>query len=493
MRKRLIATPIWVVIVALTAGYAVVCWSGVERWHGRSGEDEYSYRDYVNWLDKQHRIPRRDQNYEYALPIGVPAVGLVVQRAFGTPNYDKPTSPPLQVLPNMLRRLLWLALVVGGAFALSRSVWAKLFGAGLLIAAGGWAAAYIVAATDNEGWLPLVLIAYVTSVALVPASAWVAREAFPRARAAPVLGAVGAMLLPPILAATLYFHPDPPFALLASVAVALTLRALRRGLTIPAGIALGVALGLAAWTRQSAPLVAVSLGLAVALAARRSSWRYLVAAGATMVVVVSPWWYQQTLRYDNPIKSNLNRPGYMLDHQPLSFYVSLPVALVTDPHSPHFRDALLPRFHAYIWSDWYGGYHEWKNPKRFASFLSSAQSVLGFGGDALVLGALAFLGFPAIVRSLRRRAEPRDGPLVVLTSLFVLSWLAFAGTLIRFPQRDGDPIKVRYLLFLAPVCVALAIAGGRALVLHGGRRRALFLAWLATYAVSWVLTIATAF
>jgi hypothetical protein len=84
------AIPTWVVVVTLTAGFAVVAWSGLEQWRGNGGEDSYSYVDYVQWLDKQHRIPRQDQNYEYALPIGVPWVGVQVQRAFGPPKYDNP-------------------------------------------------------------------------------------------------------------------------------------------------------------------------------------------------------------------------------------------------------------------------------------------------------------------------------------------------------------------------------------------------------------------
>ena len=60
-------------------------------------------------------------------------------------------------------------------------------------------------------------------------------------------------------------------------------------------------------------------------------------------------------------------------------------------------------------------------------------------------------------------------------------------------QVDGDTIKVHYLLYLAPVSIVFAVASGTALVRHGGRRRALLLGWVALYAVSWALTVATAF
>jgi 4-amino-4-deoxy-L-arabinose transferase-like glycosyltransferase len=302
------------------------------------------------------------------------------------------------------------------------------------------------------------------------------------------------MLLPPVFAASLYFHPDPPFALVAVAATALVLRALRKGLTIRAGIAAGIVLGAAALTRQSGPLIAVCLLGSVVLIARRAAWRYTAAAAVALVVVAGPWWYHQVQLYGNPVQSNLNRPGRMLDHQPLSFYVSFPPALVTRPHFDHFQNELLPRFHAYLWADWNGGYHQlWETPKPYARTLASVQSVLGFGGDALVLGGLALLGIPALLRILRGTGSGTDPGLAVLSVLFVLSWAAYVTTLIRFPQRDGDPIKVHYLLFLGPVSVVFAVAAGLALARRGGWRRAALFAWVAAYAVSWALTLYTAF
>lgn len=494
--NRARAIPTWVAVLAVTAGFAVVAWSAVEQWGNSGGDDAYTYRDYVQWLDKQHRIPRRDQNYEYALPIGVPAIGVVVQRAFGTPNFDNPSSPPLQALPKLLRRLLWLALVIGGAAALARARplqprW--LIGVGMWLAAAGWAAAYVWAAANNEGWLPLVLISYTAGVLLVPATAFLAHEVWPESHGAPVLAAVAAVLMPSVLAATLYFHPDPPFALLCVLAVALCIRAARTGLTWPAGAAAGLVLGAAALARQSWPVVALSLAIALVLIARKRALPFLAAGGVSMFVVAGWWWYQQWERYRNPVQANLNRPGYMLDHQPLSFFISFPKELITHPRLYSFENSLLPRFHAYLWSDWGGGYHHWGETKRFATFFASTQSVLGFGGDALVLGGVVLLGIPAAKRVLRRAGRDGDAALTILTALFLLSWVAFVATLIRFPQKGGDPIKVHYLLFLAPVSVVFAIAAGVALVRRGGWRRGALVAWVAAYTVSWVLTLATAF
>jgi hypothetical protein len=256
----------------------------------------------------------------------------------------------------------------------------------------------------------------------------------------------------------------------------------------------GIALGAAALARQSAPVVAISILLAVVLVGRRSSIRFIAAGALGMFFTVGWWWYQQWERYRNPIEANLNRPGYMLSHQPLSFFFSIPASLITHPRKPSFMNTLLPRFHAYLWSDWYGGYHQWDDAKRYAATLGSVQSVLGLGGDALVVGGVAAIGVPALLRVARRRdVLPTDAAFAVLTTLFVLAWAGFIATLIRFPQRDSDPVKVRYLLFIAPVCAVFGIAAATGLVRRGGWKRVLLLAWVAVYAVSWALTIETAF
>lgn len=483
-------------MVVITAVFAVVAWSGVEQFKSSGGDDEVAYRSYVDGLYALHRLPKPSENVEYALPPGVPALGVALTWAF-QPIVPNRTSPFLQGLPRLLRRLLWLALVAGGTALVARArplAPRFLIGLGLLVAAAGWAWLYVTAAADNESWLPLVLIDLVSAVALVPATAWLAHEVWPRSAHAPPLAALGAALLPPVFAASLYFHPDPPFSLLAVVAIALVLRALRTGLTARAGIAAGIALGAASLTRQPAPVVAFALLLAVVLVARRASWRYVVSAIASLLVVAGPWWAHQIQAYGNPVQSNLDRPGYMLDHQPRSFYVSLPTELVTRPRFYHFENKLLPRFHASLWSDWHGDYHRyWVAPKPHAKTLSSVQSVLGFGGDALVLGGLALLGLPSLGRVVRRTARGTDAALATASIVFLVSWAAYVTMLVRFPQKGGDPIKVHYLLFLGPVSVALALASAFAIARRGRWQRAALLTWVAAYGVSWALTLATAF
>jgi len=399
--------------------------------------------------------------------------------------------------PSLLRRLLWLALVVGGgALLVGSRRWQPrwLLGVAAWFAAAGWAWTYLNAAVNNERWLPLVLVSYTAAVALVPATAMLAREVWPERRLAPALGAAAAALMPIVLMSTLYFHPDPPFALLAVLATVIVVRALRTGLTVSAGIAAGALLGAAALTRQSAPIVALSLAVAAALIARARAARFLVAGTCALLATAGPWWGIQTVRFGNPLESNLVRPGQMLDHEPASFFVSLPTQLVTHPYSPSFQNELLPRFHAYLWSDWGGNYHHWGQTKAWATTLATTQSVLGFGGDALVLVGVVAFGLTAVRRvATRSPLRSNDAALTVLTSLFLLSWGAFVEQLVRYPWRDGDTIKVHYLLYLAPVSVVFAIASGTALVRRGGWRRALLLCWLALYTVSWALTLVTAF
>jgi len=317
---------------------------------------------------------------------------------------------------------------------------------------------------------------------------------WPERRWASAIAAFGAALLPPIFATTLYFHPDPPFALLAVVATALVLRALRTGLTVRIGLLTGIVLGASALARQSWPAVAIPLAIAVVLVARRGALRYVLATSGAMAVTAGWWWYQQWERFGNPIQGNLNRPQYLLDHEPFSFFISFPIKLITKPHGPAFSNALLPRFHAYLWSDWGGNYHHWGQTKAWATTLATTQSVLGFGGDALVLVGVVAFGLTAVRRvATRSPLRSNDAALTVLTSLFLLSWGAFVEQLVRYPWRDGDTIKVHYLLYLAPVSVVFAIASGAALVRRGGWRRALLLCWLALYTVSWALTLVTAF
>jgi 4-amino-4-deoxy-L-arabinose transferase-like glycosyltransferase len=259
---------------------------------------------------------------------------------------------------------------------------------------------------------------------------------------------------------------------------------MRRGLTA------GALLAACALTRQSAVLLIVTVGVVTFLLGRRDAMRYLGGAAAAVVLLAGPWWGYQAAKYGNPIQSNLDRPGLMLDHEPLSFYTDVPPEVVTRPWSLLGRNLLFPKFHVGLWSDW-SGIGDFGDPRGTeAKVLATSQSVLGFGGDALVLGGLAWLGVPALWRVLRRRSTMADdGALAGLTVFFCVAWAAYLTMLIRFPQRDADPNSPHYLLFLAPVAAIFGLGAARALWGGGRWGRGAVAAWTAAYLVSWSLVL----
>ena len=118
MTKKLPAT--WAVVLAITAFFAIVAWSAVEQFKSSGGDDEVAFRSCVDGLYANHRLPGPSENAEYSLPPGVPALGVALNWAFKPIKPDQP-SPILQSLPRLLRRLLWLALVLGGAALIARA------------------------------------------------------------------------------------------------------------------------------------------------------------------------------------------------------------------------------------------------------------------------------------------------------------------------------------------------------------------------------------
>jgi 4-amino-4-deoxy-L-arabinose transferase-like glycosyltransferase len=330
---------------------------------------------------------------------------------------------------------------------------------------------------------------------LVVLAALLAREALPRHRLAPVLAAVAMACIPATIAIGTVFHPDPLFAVLTLCALLVLLRARSLAWPRPHALVLGALLGVCALTRQSALLIVVSLAVGALLLGHRRAVRFVVLALVAAFVTAGPWWGYQVSRYGNPIQSNLDRPGYMLDRQPLSFFVSLPFPeVVTHPYRESFKNELLPKFHAELWSDWFGAIHDWTSPSRATRVLASTQSVLGFGGDALVLWGLFAAGIPAAWRAFRAPpATGQEAALVAMTTLFVLAWLAFVVMLVRFPQADGDPIKAHYMLFLGPVsCVFGTVAALRAWR-RGAAWRVALLSWAGLYALSYGATLWVAF
>lgn len=304
--------------------------------------------------------------------------------------------------------------------------------------------------------------------------AWLlARELFPGRPELAALAAAFTAALPIVPRLGVMFHPEMQHAFLASAALLLCVRASRRGWPTWDGVAAGVVLGLAAWTRPTAAAVAVALAAAVALVGRRRALRFGAAALGALLLVAGPWWTRQTLEYGNPLESNLDR--YILtDGQPRSFWLSAPVRdLVLHPYRPAFAGELWPQFQADLWSDWFGGQHDyWSGeegpPERLTA---SSQSVLGLLATPVAIGGLVLL------------ARRRDFAGTAFALLVAVSWVAFVVQLVRFPQEGGDPIKSSYMLYLAPVWALAGVAGGAALWERGHRLPVL--AWCGAYALSY--------
>jgi hypothetical protein len=232
----------------------------------------------------------------------------------------------------------------------------------------------------------------------------------------------------------------------------------------------------------------------VLLLGRRRAIRFVAVAAVSLAVVAGPWWIYQASRFGNPIQSNLDRPGYMLPHgEPRTFYVSFPLRdLVSHPYRDRFSNELLPKFHADLWSDWFGVDRDyWQSPSHADRIVASTQSVLGLGGDLLALGGLVAIGIPAVVLAWRRRRE--EPVAATLAIVVVLSFVAYVATLVRFPQASGDPIKSSYLLFLAPAFALFGVAAGRRLWERGAAWRVALAAWSGLYCVSFGILLLTTY
>jgi len=337
-----------------------------------------------------------------------------------------------------------------------------------------WLAVQLHRATRS--WRSAQALSALWAAGLVLVAWLLARELWPHLPMSWAAAAALTAVLPIVVRLGTMFHPEAQFAFLAAVAVYLVVRSEGLGWPWPYGLAAGAALGAAALTRQTAAAVALALALGVALTGGRRAIRFGAVGLVALALVAGPWWGYQGARFGNPLESNLNR--YILPGgQPREFYVSAPVAdLIVHPYRPAFAGQLWPQFHADLWSDWFGGTHDYwsSSPDSATRLFLSTQSLLGLAFSAVALAGLFLLP---------RRA--------LLLSVVGVSWLAFVVQLIRFPQAGGDPIKASYLLYLAPVFAVAAVAGGTRLWARGRTGRGLVIGWSVLYAISYAGFLAT--
>jgi 4-amino-4-deoxy-L-arabinose transferase-like glycosyltransferase len=488
-------------VVALglvVAATAAASWWGSVALGPAAGPDAAEHIRYAEYFDQTGHLPSKSVNYEYASPPAFAVAAVYVQRAARW--LAVPDGAVVPFVPAPLRRLGWfVALAAAGAVLSSGSARARAR-LGAVLAASVLLAVAVVAALARAGsvpWSSGQLIALLSGCGLVVVSAVLARRVFPQQRAAPVIAALLTAAFPVVLREAVVFHPELPFALLVGLAVLAVVWGAETEWGTRQAVFAGAFLGAAALTRQTAAIVAVALGVAVLMVGRRAALSFVGVAALTLVLVAGPWWGYQAYRFGNPIQSNLERPGYMLPHgEPRSFYVSFPLHdLVLHPYRNAFANQLLPKFHADLWSDWYGvdrGY--WASPSTADRVLASSQSVLGIVCDFAAVAGLALVGMPALARLGRgMRSRPGDVLLATLTLLTLAAWAGFVVTLVRFPQAGGDPIKASYLLFLAPPAALFAVAYGDREWRRARTWRLAILLWSLLYALSYAGVLVTTY
>jgi Dolichyl-phosphate-mannose-protein mannosyltransferase len=480
------------------AAVAVIGWWGAVTLGPAAGADATEHIRYAEYFDRTGRLPPQSANYEYASPPAYQVAAVYLQR--GARALAVGGGAVLPFVPAPIRRIAWLVLlVISGTVLASRSASprSRAVAVSALVALLIVAALAAFARARSVPWSSGQLISLCSACGLVAVTWALAREVLPGRRYLPLLAAGAAAALPVVLRAGVIFHPELPFTFLVAAALLVFVRGAGAGWSVRHGVGVGVLVGIAALTRQTAVSVALTLTLAALLIGRRSALRFLAAAALTLLLVAGPWWIYQTSRFGNPIQANLDRPGYMLPHgQPFSFFVSFPVHdLIAHPYRDAFANELLPKFHADLWSDWYGvDRNYWAAPSRAARVLASSQSLLGLVADGIVLAGLLLLGLPALLRAARGRSRPSgDVPLATLALLSIVAWVAFVATLLRYPQAGGDPIKASYLLFLAPAAAIFGVAYGDRLWRRSSWWRVALIAWLLLYAISYAGVLATTY
>ena len=437
------------VIVLAFCGWALLGWQGASTVGHNGAIDAAEHLRYAEYLASHWRLPSKSENYEYASPPLFRATAVVAEKLVRTIP-----AAAVELRSDTLTRALWLILVTGGACAMTaarRPV--RRLGAAALALGALWGLDEAVMLSKSEPWTAGQLIALACGAGLVVVTGLIASELWPEnTRRALAAGAFVAAY-PVVYRMSIIFHPEMPFALLCSIAMLLLLRGARLSWPTRLGWWLGAACGAAILTRQPGALLALCLLAAALRAGGRSARAFALRTAVAIVLLAGPWWVYAGYRWHNPLQSNLLlTPAKMLSGQPPSFFVSAPLrTLVLHPYRPDFTNELFPKLHADLWSDWYGALHPWIAPSQIDRVTASSQSVLGLVGDALALGGLLLLALPASLRvALRRSRAPADLGLGVLALVALAAFSVYVATLIRFPQRDGDPIKSSYLLFTAP-------------------------------------------
>jgi hypothetical protein len=221
-------------------------------------------------------------------------------------------------------------------------------------------------------------------------------------------------------------------------------------------VLLGAVLGAAQLVRAfslwtfAAVVLAFGAALVVRYADRRTLLRTLVITVAACVVVVSPWYIRQAIRYGNPVFAVKAENKPIWERRPASFYfgLGLPHAF-TDPIRPNYVNEALPTTYSDLWGDYFGvfGWNSTANvitPRE--KYELRQQSYLG-----LVPTLLAVVGWIALLVVAIRRRAPALLPVALLPGLGILGYLYFT---VSYPTPDGDVLKANYMLSTATAWAA---------------------------------------
>ncbi|HEY4345954.1 MAG TPA: hypothetical protein VGM80_00065 [Gaiellaceae bacterium] len=480
------------VLVVAFCGFALLGWQGVTTVGHNGPIDAAEHLRYAEHLASDRSLPSKSQNYEYASPPLYQATAVAAEKLVRELPAEAAELPW-----NFATRGLWLALVLAGVAAMTASRRrVRIVGVGTLGLAALWGLDDAISLCKSEEWSAGQLITFGCGMGLIGVTGLIAREVWPdRPRYAVAAGGFAAAY-PVVYRMSILFHPEIPFAFLAALAILVFLRAAGSGWPARLAWYFGATCAAAAVTRQPAILMIACLAAATTVLAGRDAWRFLGRAAIPLLLIAGPWWVYAAHRWHNPLQSNLELPpARMLDHQPPGFYFSVPLrSLVVHPYRPDSTDALLPKLHADLWSDWYGALHAgWSAPTRLDRVTASSQSILGLFADALTLVGLAALAAPAAIRVLRRRSrDPSDIGLGLLAAVACVAFAGFAYTLVRFPQRDGDPIKTSYLLFTTPCWAIFAVAAWAELRRRSRRLHLVLVGIASLYVVSYAADLGSA-
>ena len=107
-------SPLRALVFVGFCAFALLGWEGVTTVGRLAGDDAWEHLAYAQYLDAHGHLPGKAINYEFASPPLFQATAVAAERLV-----RHLPSVALEPSWNPLTRILWLALVVGGALALT--------------------------------------------------------------------------------------------------------------------------------------------------------------------------------------------------------------------------------------------------------------------------------------------------------------------------------------------------------------------------------------